>query len=784
MNRAGLWCIAALAGVALVFTVNAQAPQPQAPAAVFQQYCITCHNDRLKTAGFVLDPARLADVPANAEIWEKVIGKLRSGAMPPAGAPRPSAAVYDATASFLETAIDRAAAAKPNPGTLPLFHRLTRTEYQKAIRDLLGIDAMPKELDFSLLLPADNVGSGFDNIADLLFVSPSTMERYLDAARKISRLAVGDPEAPPLVNIYKLHPEQLQEARVEELPFGTRGGIAIRSFFPVDGDYEVKIDPAGGTAEMEISVDGERVQLITPPEGGGGGGGRGRGGRGGRGGARVPLEYRIPITAGEHVVGVTFIEENQAPDEGTLRPRLRSRGSLPALASVTVSGPYSVRGPGNSQSRERLFVCHPETGATNAAELQCARQILQALTRRAYRRPSIAADIDLLMPFYTGGRAEGGFDNGIELALERVLVSPQFLFRIETEPSSAARGTVYRISDIELASRLSFFLWSSIPDDQLLDLAIAGRLKDSAVLEQQVKRMLADSRSESMVSNFAAQWLYLRDIELKVPDQILFPDFDETLREAFSKETDLFLDSILRENRSVLDLLTANYTFVNERLAQHYGIPNVQGSYFRRVTFPEDSPRGGLLGQGTILAVTSYATRTSPVLRGKWVLENLLSSPPPPPPANVPALKTEGAEPGKVLTMREAMTQHRANPACAGCHARMDPIGFAMENFDALGRWRDRDDGGVIDASGVLTDGTRFEGIPGLRKLLLEHSQEFVSTVAGRLLMYAVGRNLHYDDAPAVRAIVNGAERDSYTLQSLVLGVVKSTPFQMRQVGE
>jgi hypothetical protein len=765
---------------ALAFSVSAQGPRPAAPAAVLEQYCMTCHNTRLKTAGLVMETADLSRIPDKAELWEKVIRKLRSGSMPPAGSPRPSAAVYDSTATFLESELDRAAASKPNPGTLPLFHRLSRTEYQNAIRDLLGVDALPREMDYSLLLPADNISSGFDNIADLLFVSPTTMERYLDAARKISRLTVGDPEMPPMVNIHKLHPEQLQEERVEELPFGTRGGLAVRSYFPLDGDYEVAVDPVGNPGRIEISVDGERVQLITPaaPAAGGGRGG----GRGGRGGGRAPLEFRIPITAGEHLVGVTFIEDSQARDENTLRPRLRSRGSLSALASVAISGPYVVRGPGNTESRRKLFVCRPPNGATPAVEQQCARRILQTLTRRAYRRASLAADVDRLIPFYTAGRSEGGFDMGIQRALERVLVSPQFLFRIETEPANAAKGAVYRISDVELASRLSFFLWSSIPDDELLDLAVAGRLKTPATLEQQVKRMLADPRSESMVSNFAAQWLYIRDIDSKNPDQLLFPDWDETLRVAFRRETELFLNSVLREDRSVLDLLTANYTFVNERLAKHYGIPNVQGSYFRRVSFPEGSPRGGLLGQGSILALTSYATRTSPVLRGKWVLENLLSAAPPPPPPDVPALKTEGEQTGKPLTMRDAMTQHRANPACAGCHARMDPIGFSMENFDALGRWRERDAGSVIDASGVFPEGTRFDGIPGLRKVLLEQSDEFVATVAERLLMYAVGRNLHYDDAPAVRAIVRGAERGNKTLAALVLGVVKSTPFQMRRV--
>jgi mono/diheme cytochrome c family protein len=774
--------LATLLLLALAFTTRAQTPRPAAPAAVFEQYCVTCHNPRLKTAGLVLDPSELTHVGTNPELWEKVIRKLRSGAMPPLNAPRPDKATYNSVSTFIETELDRVASAKPNPGTLPLLHRLSRTEYQNAIRDLLAMDALPKEMDYSLLLPADNISSGFDNIADLLFVSPSTMERYLDAARKISRLAVGNPEIPLMVNIHKLHPEQLQDARVEDLPFGTRGGLAIRSYFPVDGDYEVAIDTAGNARdanEIEISVDGERMQLV--PLGGPAGGRGGGGGRGGRGGAARPMEYRIPIKAGDHLVGVTFIEHSQARDEETLRPRLRSRGSQPAIASVTVSGPYEVKGSGDTPSRRRLFTCRP-SGGTESAQLACARQILQTLTKRAYRRPSTTADVDRLIPFYTAGRAEGGFDIGIERALERVLVSPQFLFRIETDPANATAGSVHRISDLELASRISFFLWSSIPDDELLDAAIAGKLKIPATLDQQVKRMLADPRSESMVTNFAAQWLYLRDIDAKVPDELLFPDFDETLRTAFRRETELFLDSILRENRSILDLLTANYTFVNERLAKQYGMPNIQGSYFRKVTFPDGSPRGGLLGQGSILAITSYANRTSPVLRGKWVLENILSSPPPPPPPNVPSLKIEGAEPGRILTMREAMTQHRANPACAGCHARMDPIGFSMENFDALGKWRDRDAGGAIDASGVLPDGTRFDGIPGLKKLLLEHQDEFVSTVTEKLLMYAAGRNLQYYDAPAVREIARVAARDKYTLSSLVLGIVKSVPFQMRQV--
>jgi len=770
--------IAVVSLMTVSWVAYSQAPRPAAPAEVFNQYCVTCHNAKLKTAGLVIEPAELARITANPELWEKVVRKLRSTAMPPPGAPRPDAKTYDATATFLETELDRASAAKPNPGSLPLLHRLSRTEYQNSIRDLLALDTLPKELDYSLLLPSDNISSGFDNIADLLFVSPTSMERYLDAAKKISGIAVGDSEIPLMVNIHKLGPEQLQDARVDDLSFGTRGGLAIRSYFPLDADYNIKLDTAGTSRDpnqIEVTVDGQRVQLI--PLGGPAGGRGGRGGRGGTDGAS-PLDFRIPVKAGPRLIGVTFIEQSQARDEDTLRPRMRSRGSQPAIASVTISGPFNVTGPGDTPSRKRIFVCRPKTSAD---ELTCARQILSTLARRAYRRPSTEADMERLMPFYSAGRTEGGFDRGIQKALERVLVSPQFLFRIETDPATATPGSTHRVSDLELASRLSFFLWSSIPDDELLNTAIAGKLSNAATLELQAKRMMADPRSESMVTNFAAQWLYLRDIEAKNPDEVLFPDFDETLRDAFHRETEMFLDSVLRENRSVLDLLTANYTFLNERLAEHYGIPHVKGSYFRRVDLPENSPRAGLLGQGSILAVTSYANRTSPVLRGKWVLENLLSSAPPPPPPNVPALKTEGSEPGKTLTMREAMIQHRANPACAGCHARMDPIGFSMENFDALGKWRDLDSFNKIDASGVLPDGTKFEGTTGLRKLLLDHSNEFVSTVSEKLLMYAIGRNLQYYDAPAVRGITREAARSRNTFSSLVLGIVKSTPFQMRQ---
>lgn len=767
--------------LAVAMTAFGQAPASSpsealsASAKTLTTYCTVCHNAKLRTAGLVLDPNNLADAGAKAETWEKVVHKLRAQAMPPAGMPRPDEATYNGVASFLEAKLDQAAAAAPDPGKLPSLHRLTRTEYQNAIRDLLALDALPKEMDYSLLLPPDNTSSGFDNIADLLFISPSTMESYVNAARKISRLAVGDPTIPVMVNTYALSPEQPQDARVDELPFGTRGGLAVHSYFPVDGDYIIRADLTGSSRDpqqVEITVDGKRVELADI-HGASGSGGRGRGAS-----QSKPLEFRIPVKAGPRRIGVTFIQHTEAWDEATLRPRMRGRGTEPAIANVTISGPYNVTGPGDTPSRRRIFVCRP---ATSADEMPCAKKILSKLERRAYRRPITDSDLQDLLAFYTAARAKGNFDRGIQEALERLLVSPQFLFRIERDPAQVAPGTPYHISDLELASRLSFFLWSSIPDDQLLNVAAAGKLRDPAVLRQQVLRMLADPRSESLVTNFAEQWLFVRDIEAKQPDELLFPDFDETLRQAFRKETDLFLDSVLRSNRSVLELLTANYTFLNERLARHYGIPNVEGSYFRKVTLPPGSPRGGLLGQGSILTLTSYSTRTSPVLRGKWVLENILSSPPPPPPPNVPALNTANKDTGKQLTMREAMSLHRAHEPCAGCHARMDPIGFAMDNFDAIGKWRTSDAGEPIDASGILPDGTKFKGIAELKQALVRRPDEFVSTIAERLLMYAIGRNVQYYDQPAVRAIVREAAKNNYTFSSLVMGVVKSVPFQMRE---
>ena len=785
-------------------TAPAQAMNAQ---ATVQKYCVTCHSDRLKTGGLTLAGLDAGHPSAQAETWEKVIRKLRAGAMPPPNAPRPDKATSESLARYLEMSIDRDAMRAPHPGKLAPVHRLSRTEYQNAIRDLLAIDALPKEIDYSLLLPADNSASGFDNIADLLFMSPAIMERYLDAAEKISRLAVGDTHAPVLVNRYRLNAEQWQGARLDDLPWGTRGGVAAKTTFPVDGEYLFRVQLSAPPAEphqLEITLDGARAQIITL-----GASARGRGrpstgsgqapatttGSGGRPPADAPaavrtgeadpdkpIEFRIPIKAGPRLVGITFIERDEVRDESTLRPRMRSRGTEPALSLVTVSGPYGATSPGDSPSRRRIFTCRPPALAPSEVE-GCAKRVLLSLTRRAYRRPVTDEDIQALLPFYEKGRAEAGFEAGIQRALERLLVSPQFLFRVERAPFDSAQGKpvdVARVSDLELASRLSFFLWSSIPDDQLLNVAAQGQLKNPVVLEREVRRMLRDKRSASLVNNFAEQWLFVRDIEAKQPDGLLFPDFDETLRSAMRTETDLFLDSVLRENRSVLDLLTADYSFINERLAKHYGIPNIEGSYFRRVTFPAGSPRGGLLGQGSILTLTSYATRTSAVVRGKWVLENLLSAAPPPPPPNIPVFKNDGPEPGQTLTMREAMTRHRANPSCAGCHARMDPIGFSMEHFDAVGRWRDRDAGNAIDATGSFPGGATFDGMAGLKKVLLADREQFVNTISGKLLMYALGRNLQYYDEPSVRAIVHSAASTNYTLASLVMGVVKSPQFQLR----
>lgn len=776
---------ATLVGAGLLCVVSrglSQAPAQDARTeteATLRRYCITCHNEKLKTAGLVLDPAAVSHVASDAETWERVLRQLRGSTMPPPGAPRPDAGVYTRVAAYLSGELEAASAAKPYPGELSPVHRLSRTEYRNAIRDLLALGDLPKEMDYQTLLPADNNSSGFDNLADTLFVSPVAMERYMEAARKISRLAVGDPNIGTLVNIHLTPVRQPQDARNEDLPYGTRGGVALQGYFPLDGEYEFQVQIAGAQRDahqLEITIDGERKGLVRVVAAG-------------RNDPDAPAasnaaNFRFPVQAGPRQVGVAFIERSEALAESELRPPGRSRGALPNVVSVTINGPYKATGPGDTPSRRRIFVCKPAGVADDPA---CAKRVLSTLARRAYRRNLTDADLKPLMDFYDQGRNQttagaDRFEMGVERAIERMLVSPQFLFRIEREPTGAAPGSIYRISDFELASRLSFFIWSSIPDDTLLDVAASGKLHEPMVLEEQVRRMMADPRSESMVTNFAAQWLYLRDVEMKEPDIYVFREFDEGLRAAFVRETTLFVNSIFRdEHRSVLDLLTANYTYLNERLAKQYGIPNVTGNYFRRVKLPEGSPRAGLLGQGSIHMLSSYATRTSVVLRGKYVLENLLNTPPPPPPPNVPALSTAGSS-GEQLTLREAMVQHRANPACASCHARMDPIGFALENFDAVGRWRDTDGGKPIDASGTLLDGRKIDGVNGLRQMLVGNPSLFVEAMVSKLMMYALGRNVQYYDMPAVRTIAANTAKQNWTFISEVLGVTQSQEFQSRVV--
>jgi hypothetical protein len=797
------------------------APQSAAgpSAATLNKYCMTCHNEKVRAGGFALEQLDSDNPGANAGAWEKVVRKLRTGAMPPAGRPRPDAATYDAVASHLEAKLDAAAKVEPNPGRLPLFHRLTRTEYKNAIRDLLGLEDLSKDVDLDLLLPADNTASGFDNIADLLFVSSTQLEQYLSAAQKLSAVAVGDQSLPPLLDVYRMSEQFNQEYQAEGASFGTRGGTVIRTYLPLDGEYRIHIELADAPREphqLEIAVDDERVGLIsaeiqTPPAAADAETSKpdaasadqhtiaerldeiateikinsvvnrrfelDRRNEARRRALARGFDVDVPMKAGAREIAVTFVKRTSAKGEALIKPRLRGRGQLPAIASVTIRGPQKVSGVGETASRRRIFIC-AET------EAGCARKILSSLARRAYRRPVTEADLQPLLLLYEAERSENGFEAGIRQGLERILVSPQFLFRIERQPAKAAAGAVYRIGDLELASRLSFFLWSSIPDDELLDLAVRGRLSHRTVLDQQVRRMLRDPRSDALATNFAAQWLYLRDVHAKTPSPRLFPDFDLSLRDAFERETTLFLESVFRDDRSVIDLLRANDTFMNERLARHYGVPNVIGNDFRRVTYPEDNPRRGLglLGHSSILTITSYANRTSPVLRGKYVLANLLGAPPAPPPPNIPALATENKESGKLLSMREALGQHRANPACAGCHAAMDPIGFAMDNFDALGRWRTVDASGApIDASGVLPDGTRFEGVAGLRQTLLSHPERFAATLTENLLAYALGRSLEYYDQPVVRTVVRDAASRDYRFSELVLGIVNSAAFQSRK---
>jgi Protein of unknown function (DUF1592)/Protein of unknown function (DUF1588)/Protein of unknown function (DUF1585)/Protein of unknown function (DUF1587)/Protein of unknown function (DUF1595)/Cytochrome C oxidase, cbb3-type, subunit III len=760
-----------------------QAADPT-PRALVDQYCVTCHNEKLKTAGLLLDKADPGNVSLDAETWEKVVRKLRAGAMPPQGMPRPDHATLEHFVETLETSLDRAAAQRPNPGRT-VAHRLNRAEYANAMHDLLSID-----VDVTGLLPADDESYGFDNIAETLRMSPVLLERYLSAARKISRLAVGDTNIIPSYETYRVRPDLGQDEHIEGLPLGTRGGILIHHNFALDGQYIFKTKLALNTSakvrgldypnDFVITVDGAIVHKAT------------MGGKAdedasddnssdGENAILARLEAKVPIKAGPHTVGVAFIQKTSAQPDGVMEPYLRStvdpleQRGVPLIDNVSIGGPFDATGPGDTPSRRRIFVCRP---TSTAEEVPCAKKILTTLARRAYRRPVSEGEMERLLGFYQQGRNEGSFDQGIESALRFMLTDPKFTFRFERDPGNVAAGAVYHVDDLELASRLSFFMWSSIPDDQLLTVAAQGKLHDPATLEAQVRRMLADPRSEALVSNFAGQWLYLRNVNGANPNVEEFPDFDDNLREGFRKETDLFFDSIIHEDRSILDLLNANYTFVNERLARHYGIPDVYGSRFRRITVIDDARRG-LLGQGSFLLVTSYATRTSPVLRGKWILENVLGTPVPPPPPNVPALK-ENAPGAKPLTVRARLEEHRKNPACAVCHKIMDPVGFSLENFDAVGQWRDVDAGNPIDASGVLVDGTKVDGPVALRQAILSRPQTFASTMTEKMLTYALGRGIEYYDMPAVRAIVREMANNDYRFSSLVLGIVKSAPFQMR----
>jgi mono/diheme cytochrome c family protein len=755
---------------------------------VVNKYCVTCHNQRAATSatasGVVLDKADLTRVGDEAEIWEKVIKKVRAGAMPPAGMPRPDQATLDALVSHLETTLDRRAAQRPNPGR-HLPHRLNRAEYENAIRDLLALD-----VDASTLLPPDDSVDGFDNNADVLGVSPSLLERYLSAAAKISAIAVGDPAISASSETYRIRGDASQTGQNDDLPPGTRGGLMALHTFPLDGEYvikvkllEINLGSIRGLEyqhQLEVTVDGERV-LLAPV------GGPDDYTQSSLNATNVVnslaerLQVRVKVKAGQRQVGAAFLQKPASQGGTRLQPFLRStliatdHLGLPHVENVTVSGPFNSTGVSETPARRRLFTCTP---ARPQDERACAEKVVSTLARRAYRRPVADADLASLMKFYEAGRKERDFERGIEMALRAVLVSPKFIFRIERDPAGVAPGAPYRVNDIELASRLSFFLWSSIPDDELLDAASRGRLRKGDELDRQVRRMLADSRSQALVSNFAGQWLHVRNLRSTTPDKNDFPDFDDNLRQAFERELELFIGSIITEDRSVLDLMTADYTFVNERLAKHYRIPNVYGPHFRRVAVSEE-PRKGLLGKGGILLVTSHADRTSPVVRGKWILENLIGTPPPPAPANVPPFPED--TPGVPKTVRARMEQHRASPACASCHRIMDPIGLALENFDAVGVWRTQEAGTSIDASGELADGSRINGAVELRDSLLKRPEVLVGTMTEKLLTYALGRTVEADDMPAVRVIVRNAAADDYRFSSLVRGIVTSVPFQMRR---
>jgi mono/diheme cytochrome c family protein len=764
---------------------NVAVPPAIAPAAHAEpasvqkfvtQHCIGCHNSENRRGGLALDAIIAEDVGKHAAAWEKVVRKASTRQMPPMGKPRPDEKSYAAFVAALEDALDRAASARPNPGRTVTLRRLNRLEYQNAVRDLLALD-----LDAAALLPADEANHGFDS-APLGDLSPTLLERYIAAAQKISRLAVGTPSTTPNSETFRTKPDLTQEGHVEGLPLGTRGGMLIPYAFPQEGEYDVqvwltrdrneKLEGLNEAHELEVLLDGERRAYFTvkPPTKG-------------QSDEQVDknLKARVKVSAGPHALGVTFVK-NLASLAETRRQPYQAHYNLhrhprrtPAVYQVTITGPYNARGHGDTPSRRRVFVCQP-TGP--ADEDDCAKKILSALLRRAYRKPVTEANLDKAMKFYRQGRKEAGFDAGIVTAISAILVNPQFLFRVEADPTGVAPNTPYRVSDLDLASRVSFFLWSTIPDDELLDLAERNELRKPDVLEKQVRRMLADARSRNLAGNFAAQWLHLRNLDSITPDLRLFPDFDDNLRQAFRQETELLVDSVLREDRSVLQLLNADFTFLNERLAKHYGVAHIYGDQFRRVALDAGRQRGGLLRQGSILTVTSYATRTSPVVRGKWILENLIGTPPPPPPEQVPPLKENTI--GTNLTVRERLARHRADAACASCHQLIDPVGFALEQFDAVGRWRAREDGQPVDATGGLPDGSQFEGVTGLEKALQARPEWFVRTLTEKLFTFALGRPPEHHDAPAIRKIIRDARANDYRFSSLIVGLATSTPFQMR----
>ena len=770
---------------ALAQTAGGSPPAAEGPPAsaastraLLDRYCVTCHDDRLRTAGLTLAGVDPAHVGADAAIWEKVVRKLRTATMPPAPRPRPAGRAYAGAVAYLEEALDRHAEADPDPGR-PAVQRLNRTEYVNAVRDLLAL-----EVDGRALLPADESSYGFDNVGDVLSVSPGLLERYLLAAARISRQAVGDPTLRPTTAVHRTSPLLAQDDRAsDDLPFGSRGGLAVRHHFPLDAEYAIRISLRGRARAghaLEVRLDRARVARFDL-------------------GSRGPLELRVPVRAGTRRLAVSFVEslEHTLPIDGRPPPppitsfAFTLYPNAPSVEQVAVIGPYHGQAPAGTPSRAAVFTCLPDGPA---AERPCAAEILGSLARRAYRRPVTDVDTAPLLDAYTAGREAGGrFEEGIRWALEALLVSPKFLFRVEQEPAGARPAAPYRIDDLDLASRLSFFLWSSLPDEELLEAAARGDLRDAERLERQVRRMLDDPRSDALVENFAGQWLYLRNLRSVAPDAARFPEFDDNLRQALRRETELFFASQLREDHGVHDLLRADYTFVNERLARHYGIPNVYGGHFRRVTHGDDR-RPGLLGHGSILTVTSYPHRTSPVVRGKWLLENLLGAPPPPPPPDIPELAEDDGEAARPATMRERMARHRASPACSTCHAKIDPLGFALENFDAVGRWRTHDGDPAaragatapIDASGALPDGAAFDGPAAFRDALLREpwASEFAGTVTEKLLTYALGRGLDHRDAPAVRKILRDAEPGGYRWSSLILGIVESTPFRMRRAAD